>query len=161
MDLSIALHAHITFAEYFEPAVQAAFERAQARRWRVLARRFAHHPAVFGYDLIDEPMGRLRAGEGLPAAAHRIESEQLTPMYDRIAGAIRRVDRHHRLFVEPTPIVGEGLSTPPADAGWQVSVHGPATARPRAVPAGERGTIRVGTQSGACGRVTVSRLPRD
>ncbi|MFJ5802211.1 cellulase family glycosylhydrolase [Streptomyces decoyicus] len=113
-------HPDDWFAEYFEPAVQAAFEhlyedsdlqRAQARMWRVLAQRFAHHPAVFGYDLINEPMGRLRAGEDLPAAAHRIEAEQLTPMYHRIAAAIRTADRHHRLFVEPTPIVGEGLPT--------------------------------------------------
>ncbi|MFG2097577.1 cellulase family glycosylhydrolase [Streptomyces sp. NPDC048612] len=113
-------HPDDWFAEYFEPAVQAAFEhlyedadlqRAQARMWRVLAERFAHHPAVFGYDVINEPMGRQRTGEDLPAAARRIESEQLTPMYNRIARAIRTVDRHHRLFVEPTPIVGEGLPT--------------------------------------------------
>ncbi|MFE0186829.1 cellulase family glycosylhydrolase [Streptomyces sp. NPDC058989] len=113
-------HPEDWFAEYFEPAVQAAFEhlyedrdlrRAQARMWQVLARRLAHHPAVFGYDLINEPMGRLRAGEDLPTAAHRIESEQLTPMYNRIADAIRTADRHSRLFVEPTPIVGEGLPT--------------------------------------------------
>ncbi|MEU8824680.1 cellulase family glycosylhydrolase [Streptomyces sp. NPDC048636] len=113
-------HPEDWFAEYFEPAVQAAFEhlyedrdlqRAQARMWRVLARRVGHHPAVFGYDLINEPMGRLREGEDLPTAAHRIESEQLTPMYNRIADAIRTVDRRGRLFVEPTPIVGEGLPT--------------------------------------------------
>ncbi|WP_432589424.1 cellulase family glycosylhydrolase [Streptomyces sp. HD1123-B1] len=113
-------HPEDWFAEYFEPAVQAAFEhlyedrdlqRAQARMWQVLARRLGHHPAVLGYDLINEPMGRLRPGEDLPAAAHRIESEQLTPMYNRIADAIRTVDRHSRLFVEPTPIVGEGLPT--------------------------------------------------
>ncbi|MFF3748716.1 cellulase family glycosylhydrolase [Streptomyces kronopolitis] len=315
-------HPDDWFGEYFEPAVQAAFEhlyedsdlrRAQARMWQVLARRFAHHPAVFGYDLINEPMGRMRAGEDLPAAAHRIESEQLTPMYDRIASAIRTVDRRHRLFVEPTPIVGEGLPTglgrikdpkvvyaphfynatmeaggdydpaahwmeayenavvgypsahhlpvvvgewgprdsslphmaafygdalgsldryssgwagyvwcygggycavdkdgrflankdqtarpyapavagtvraqhydpatrtfrlvydaarrpgvseltaPPAAAGWQVSVRGPATARPRTVPGGERGTIRVRTEPRASGRVTVTLSPR-
>ncbi|MEW1751885.1 cellulase family glycosylhydrolase [Streptomyces angustmyceticus] len=320
--LPFTRHPDDWFAEYFEPAVQAAFEhlyedrdlqRAQARMWRVLAQRFAHHPAVFGYDLINEPMGRLRPGEDLPAAAHRIEAEQLTPMYNRIAAAIRTVDRRHRLFVEPTPIVGEGLptglgrihdpkvvyaphfyhatmeaggdydpsghwiasyedavtrypsahhlpvvvgewgprdsslphmarfyddalasfdryssgwagyvwcygggycavdqdgrflankqqtarpyapavagtvreqrydpptrtlrlgyapsgrpdvtelSTPPAATGWQVSVQGPASARPRVVPAGKRGTIRVETRPGASGRVTVTVSPR-
>ncbi|WP_241779771.1 cellulase family glycosylhydrolase [Streptomyces natalensis] len=315
-------HPEDWFAEYFEPAVQAAFEhlyedrdlqRAQARMWQVLARRLAHHPAVFGYDLINEPMGRLRAGEDLPTAAHRIESEQLTPMYNRIAAAIRTADRHSRLFVEPTPIVGEGLptglgrihdpkvvyaphfydatmeaggdydpsahwieayenavtrypsaqhipvvigewgprdsslpnmarfygdalasldryssgwagyewcygggycavgadgrflankeqtarpyapavagtvrdqgydpvartfhlvygspgrpgvselSTPPTAVGWRVSVRGPAVARPRTVPAGRRGTVRVWTQPGASGRITVTVCPQ-
>lgn len=113
-------HPDDWFSEYYEPAVQAAFEhlyqdadlrRAQARMWQVLAGRLAHHPAVFGYDLINEPMGKLRPGEDLPAAAHRIEATQVTPMYHRIAAAIRQVDRRHWLFVEPTPIVGEGVPT--------------------------------------------------
>ncbi|MFI8938636.1 cellulase family glycosylhydrolase [Streptomyces syringium] len=113
-------HPDDWFAEYFEPAVQAAFEhlyedadlrRAQARMWQVLAGRLAHHPAVLGYDLINEPMGRLLPGEDLPTAARRIEAEQITPMYNRLAAAIRQVDRRHWLFVEPTPIVGEGVPT--------------------------------------------------
>lgn len=108
------------FAEYFEPAVQRAFthlyddpdlRRAQADAWRVLAGRFAHHPAVIGYDLINEPMGEPKEGEDLPTAAARIEREQLTPMYNRLAGAVRSADRNAWLFVEPTPIVGEGVPT--------------------------------------------------
>ncbi|MFE5869659.1 cellulase family glycosylhydrolase [Streptomyces roseifaciens] len=113
-------HPDDWFAEYFEPAVQAAFEHlyqdedlrhAQARMWQVLAGRLAGHPAVFGYDLINEPMGRMRPGESIPDAARRIESTQITPMYRRIAEAIRRVDRRHWLFVEPTPAAGEGVPT--------------------------------------------------
>ncbi|GHF13876.1 glycoside hydrolase family 5 protein [Streptomyces morookaense] len=108
------------FSEYYEPAVQAAFEHlyqdadlrnAQARMWQVLAARFVRHPAVLGYDLMNEPMGKVRPGEDFPAAARRIESTQLTPMYGRIAAAIRRVDRRNWLFVEPTPAAGEGLPT--------------------------------------------------
>ncbi|MFD5430293.1 cellulase family glycosylhydrolase [Streptomyces sp. NPDC127084] len=108
------------FAEYFEPAVQRAFthlyedpdlRRSQARMWRVLAGRFADHPAVLGYDLINEPMGEMREGEDLPSAARRIEREQLTAMYNRLADAVRAVDRDNWLFVEPTPIVGEGVPT--------------------------------------------------
>ena len=79
--------------------------------WRLLADRFGDHPAVFGYDLINEPMGELREGEELPAAARRIEAQYLTPMYNRIARHIRTVDRESRLFIEPTPIVGEGVPT--------------------------------------------------
>ncbi|MGK5631805.1 glycoside hydrolase family 5 protein [Streptomyces sp. URMC 123] len=113
-------HPDDWFAEYFEPAVQAAFDhlyrdrdlqRAQARMWQVLAGRLAGHPALLGYDLINEPMGRMLPGEDLATAARRIEAEQLTPMYNRLADAIRAVDRRTWLFVEPTPIVGEGVPT--------------------------------------------------
>ncbi|MFI1178305.1 glycoside hydrolase family 5 protein [Streptomyces sp. NPDC020799] len=108
------------FGEYYEPAVQAAFEHlyedadlrlAQARMWQVLAGRLGRHPAVFGYDLINEPMGRLRPGEDLPSGARRIERDQLTPMYNRLAAAVRRADRRHHLFVEPTPATGEAVPT--------------------------------------------------
>lgn len=108
------------FSEYFQPAVQRAFthlyedpdlERAQAAMWQVLAERFRDHPAVIGYDLINEPMGELREGEDLPTAARRIEAQHLTPMYNRLARAVRAKDRDTWLFVEPTPIVGEGVPT--------------------------------------------------
>ncbi|MHC0429278.1 glycoside hydrolase family 5 protein [Streptomyces sp. O3] len=108
------------FSEYFEPAVQRAFthlyedpdlQRAQAGMWRVLAARVGGHPAVLGYDLINEPMGELRPGEDLPTAARRIERDHLTPMYQRLAKAVRAVDRDNWLFIEPTPIVGEAVPT--------------------------------------------------
>lgn len=108
------------FSEYFQPAVQRAFthlyedpdlQRAQAAMWQVLAARFRDHPAVIGYDLINEPMGELREGEDLPTAARRIEAQHLTPMYNRLARAVRAKDRDTWLFVEPTPIVGEGVPT--------------------------------------------------
>ncbi|MFE6461104.1 cellulase family glycosylhydrolase [Streptomyces cinereoruber] len=108
------------FSEYFEPAVQRAFthlyededlRRAQARMWRVLADRLDGHPALLGYDLINEPMGEIREGEDLATAARRIERDQLTPLYNRLADAVRTVDRDAWIFVEPTPIVGEGVPT--------------------------------------------------
>ncbi|UFR00980.1 cellulase family glycosylhydrolase [Streptomyces sp. Go40/10] len=113
-------HPDDWFAEYFEPAVQRAFthlyedadlQSAQAAMWRTLAARFARHPAVLGYDLVNEPMGEQRPGEDLATAARRIERDQLTPMYNRLADAVRPVDRDAWLFVEPTPIVGEGVPT--------------------------------------------------
>lgn len=108
------------FSEYFQPAVQRAFthlyedpdlRRAQAAMWQLLAERFGRHPAVIGYDLINEPMGELRPGEDLPTAARRIEAEHLTPLYNRLARAVRAKDRSTWIFVEPTPIVGEGVPT--------------------------------------------------
>ncbi|GGT32908.1 cellulase family glycosylhydrolase [Streptomyces purpureus] len=113
-------HPDDWFAEYFEPAVQRAFTHlyedpdlrlAQARMWRVLADRFEDHPAVLGYDLINEPMGELKEGEDLPTAARRIERDHLTAMYNRLADAVRTVDQDNWIFVEPTPIVGEGVPT--------------------------------------------------
>ncbi|MCX5340925.1 cellulase family glycosylhydrolase [Streptomyces atratus] len=113
-------HPDDWFSEYFEPAVQRAFthlyedldlQRAQAQMWKVVADRYAHHPAVLGYDLINEPMGEMEEGEDLATAARRIEAQQLTPMYNRLARAVRSVDRANWLFVEPTPIVGEGVPT--------------------------------------------------
>ncbi|MER6612604.1 cellulase family glycosylhydrolase [Streptomyces xantholiticus] len=113
-------HPDDWFAEYFEPAVQRAFTHlyedrdlrlAQTRMWRVLADRFEDHPAVIGYDLINEPMGEMREGEDMATAARRIEAQQLTPMYNRLADAVRSVDRENWLFVEPTPVVGEGVAT--------------------------------------------------
>lgn len=113
-------HPDDWFSEYFEPAVQRAFTHlyededlrlAQARMWRVLADRFEDHPAVLGYDLINEPMGEVREGEDLATAARRIERDQLTAMYNRLADAVRSVDPDSWIFVEPTPIVGEGVPT--------------------------------------------------
>ncbi|EPD96556.1 hypothetical protein HMPREF1486_00731 [Streptomyces sp. HPH0547] len=113
-------HPDDWFSEYFEPAVQRAFthlyndadlRRAHERMWRVLAARLGSHPAVIGYDLINEPMGEVRPGEDLPTAARRIEAEQLTPMHNRLADAIRSVDDDNWIFFEPTPIVGEGVPT--------------------------------------------------
>ncbi|MEU0005400.1 cellulase family glycosylhydrolase [Streptomyces sp. NPDC006314] len=118
--LPFTAHPDDWFAEYFEPAVQRAFthlyadqdlRRAQARMWRTLAGRFAHHPAVLGYDLINEPMGEPHRAEDLPTAARRIERDQLTPMYNRLADAVRSADRDAWVFVEPTPLVGEGVPT--------------------------------------------------
>ncbi|MEU6663533.1 cellulase family glycosylhydrolase [Streptomyces sp. NPDC046821] len=113
-------HPDDWFSEYFEPAVQRAFthlyededlQRAQARMWKVVADRFGHHPAVLGYDVINEPMGELRPDEDLATGARRIEHDQLTPMYNRVADAIRTEDRNGWVFIEPTPIVGEGVPT--------------------------------------------------
>ncbi|WP_433545725.1 cellulase family glycosylhydrolase [Streptomyces sp. CA-294286] len=113
-------HPDDWFSEYFQPAVQRAFthlyedadlQQAQAKMWRLLADRYGDHPAVLGYDFLNEPMGELKEGEDLPTAARRIERDQVTPMHNRLAAAVRSVDAKKWLFVEPTPIVGEGVPT--------------------------------------------------
>ncbi|MFI1577705.1 cellulase family glycosylhydrolase [Embleya sp. NPDC020630] len=108
------------FAEYYTPGVQAAFDhlyedrdlrRAQAAMWTRVAATFGRHPAVLGYDLMNEPMGRFRDGEDIPTAAARLESTQITDTWNRLTDAIRLVDRRNWIFVEPTPIVGLGVPT--------------------------------------------------
>lgn len=113
------------FANYFQPAVQAAFrhlfsdadlQRAQARTWRYLARRLAGHDALLGYDLFNEPMGQIDADdlsdpETLARKSAAFESGDLAAMYRRLIRAVRSVDTRSWLWVEPTVLVGEGIPT--------------------------------------------------
>jgi len=57
--------------------------------WKQLAARYADHPFVIGYDVINEP------GYGLTG-------EQINGFYRRVTSAIREVDDHHILFLEGT-----------------------------------------------------------
>ncbi|MET7302316.1 cellulase family glycosylhydrolase [Embleya sp. NPDC005575] len=108
------------FSEYFEPSVQAAFDHlyndsdlraAQARMWMTVAATLGRHPALLGYDLMNEPFAKFLEGEDLPTAASRFEATQLTDLWNRLADAVRLVDRRSWVFVEPTVIVGVGVPT--------------------------------------------------
>ncbi|MFI9064247.1 cellulase family glycosylhydrolase [Streptomyces sp. NPDC053429] len=108
------------FSEYFEPSVQAAFDHlykdtdlrtAHARMWTTVASALGGHPALLGYDLMNEPFARFLEGEDLPAAAARFEAGELTEMWNRLARAVRLVDQKSWVFVEPTVIVGLGVPT--------------------------------------------------
>ncbi|MEV7523878.1 cellulase family glycosylhydrolase [Streptomyces sp. NPDC091371] len=108
------------FSQYFEPSVQAAFDHlykdsdlrtAHARMWMTVASALGRHPALLGYDLMNEPFAKFLEGEDLPAAAARFEAGELTEMWNRLARAIRLVDQKSWVFVEPTVIVGLGVPT--------------------------------------------------
>ncbi|KJY35150.1 MULTISPECIES: cellulase family glycosylhydrolase [Streptomyces] len=108
------------FSEYFEPSVQTAFDHlykdgdlraAHARMWVTVASALGGHPALLGYDLMNEPFAKFLEGEDLPAAAARFEAGELTEMWNRLARAVRLVDRKSWVFVEPTVIVGLGVPT--------------------------------------------------
>jgi len=60
----------------------------------VLARRFAHERAVLGYEILNEPLAFL-APNGDAA---------LRAFHERVARAIRRVDRRHLIAFEPDVI---------------------------------------------------------
>ncbi|WP_164764798.1 hypothetical protein [Streptomyces lydicus] len=109
-----------------------------------------------GYCAVDKD-GRFQANK----------EQTARPYAHAVAGTVReqRYDATTRTFhlvydSSGRPGVSE-LSTPPTATGWQVSVHGPAVARPRVVPAGERGTVRIWTRPGASGRVTVTVSARE
>lgn len=105
---------------YTQPAVQNAFEhlyedadlrQAQIDAWLKVVDRVAGHPALFGYDLMNEPFGKIREGENLLEAAARVEAEQLTPMYQRLTDAISAVDPDRWTFIEPPNLNSLGVAT--------------------------------------------------
>lgn len=106
--------------DYLQPGVQAAWENlyedpeiraAQANAWTHVAAEYADHPNVIGYDLLNEPFGKIREGEDLLTAAKRVESVQLTAMYQRLTDAIRTVDARSWMFIEAPNLASLGIST--------------------------------------------------
>ena len=105
---------------YLEPAVQAAWEHLyedadlraqQIEAWSEVVTRFMDHPAVLGYDLLNEPFGKIRPGEDLFSAAERVERVQLTAMYQRLTDAISAIDPDHWVFIEPPNLASLGIAT--------------------------------------------------
>ncbi len=110
----------VWFLNYLQPAVQAAFEhlyedpdlrQAQIDAWLHVVERVQDHPALFGYDLMNEPFGKIRPGEDLFTAAERVEREQLTAMFQRLTDAISAVDPDHWVFFEPPNLASLGIPT--------------------------------------------------
>lgn len=105
---------------YLQAAVQNAFEHLyedsdirawQIRAWTHVVERSKNHPALLGYDLLNEPFGKFRAGEDFFTAAARVEREQLTPMYQRLTDAIAAIDPAHWVFIEPPNLASIGIPT--------------------------------------------------
>ncbi|GAG77610.1 unnamed protein product, partial [marine sediment metagenome] len=71
-----------------------------------IARRFGEHPAVIGYDLMNEPIGD--------------EVSQFAPLYEDAGAAIRGVDPDGILFIEPSILTSFGAiysQLPPLSLG--------------------------------------------
>ncbi|MBB3606079.1 endoglycosylceramidase [Mycolicibacterium sp. BK556] len=75
--------------------------------WQRVATYFNGNAAVIGYDIMNEPM----AGSTYPIAllgGSFFATQQLTPMYNQVAAAIRSVDATTALYLEPpNPAVTE------------------------------------------------------
>jgi endoglycosylceramidase len=108
------------FVANLHPAVQAAWEHLyedadlraeQVESFLHVVRRVAGHPALLGYDLLNEPFGRFREGEQILDAAARVEATQITPMYQRLTDAIRTVDTDSWVFVHPPNVASLGIAT--------------------------------------------------
>lgn len=106
--------------EYLQPAVMTAFDhlyddedlrQTQIDAWLHVVHAVKDHPALLGYDLLNEPFGLLREGHDLFSEAARIERDQLTPMYQRLTDAISAVDPDHWIFFEPPNVASLGIST--------------------------------------------------
>ncbi len=109
---------------YFQPAVTRVFDNFWAytdgpdadlqdhftAMWTAVAARFKDHPAVIGYDILNEPYPgsyfdkieaatRRTVKDGAPSAAFDVE--RFGPFYQRVIDAIRTVDSDHWIFFEP------------------------------------------------------------
>lgn len=105
---------------YLQPAVQEAwenlYENAKIRAWqeewyKALVTRVSGHSNIFGYDLLNEPFGKIRPGEDLAKAAARVESKQITPMYQRLTNVIRTIDTKRWIMVEPPNVASLGVKS--------------------------------------------------
>lgn len=61
------------------------------RIWTTLAQRYASEPTVLGYDLLNEPIAHYFDVNAL--------NPKLEPLYKKITGEIRKVDRNHIIFL--------------------------------------------------------------
>jgi endoglycosylceramidase len=118
------------WTNYLAPAVKAAFDNFfnvkgkgtalmdhYGDAWAAVAARFADHPAVLGYDLMNEPSpGSLFDLSGTPGGRNTIfERDYLTPFYARTIGRIRAVDPDGWIFLEPIFLLAAGGV--PSDVG--------------------------------------------
>lgn len=108
---------------YYQPAVKRAFDnfwdatgphadlqQHYAAVWQAIARRFAEHDNIVGYDVMNEPFpgSDFDVGEALfrrspedGGTTKVFDETKLGPFYQRMIDAIRKVDTRHWIFVEP------------------------------------------------------------
>lgn len=139
------------FLQGADPAVQAAYQsfwnpsdgdtRLQDHYMDTLAQlveRFADHPAVIGFDVMNEPSfanGDLAATLAIQgdAAAGRFVNENLTDFMNRGIEAVRSVDQNTWVFIQPTSLLN---AFPYAGDLTEADITDPRDGPPRIVYAG-------------------------
>lgn len=103
---------------YTDPALVGAF----AEHWRIVAQRFAKHPAVIGYELLNEPWpGDVLSDPGLALRPGWADAHLLRPFFDAATEAIRSADPTALVLFEPslteaTLGLPAGFTSPPGGA---------------------------------------------
>ena len=112
---------------YLEPNVKACFDglwndpalgEAHAAAWRHIAGRLGDHPAVIGFDAINEPHW----------GSHDLftfEGERLQPFYDRDVAAVRAVAPRWVAFLEPAGSRNIGIPTSQQPFAYPHVVYAP------------------------------------
>ncbi len=101
------------FANYFNSSVMACFDKLYtdpvlgehyAMAWRQLSARLANHPAVLGFDVMNEPFWG-------SAPVEQFEQTRLQPFYERIVAAVRQDAPSWLAFLEPATSRSIGYPT--------------------------------------------------
>ncbi len=74
--------------------VNATLQEHLAEVWTNIAQRYANEPVIAGYDLFNEPTVYIYNNQGANASS-------VDRLYDRLVNAVRSVDPHHIIFLEP------------------------------------------------------------
>lgn len=75
------------------------FQDRFVRLWEVIAERYAGHPWVAGYNVMNEPVTNAPRGR-FGSDAYTPDWDALNAVYRRVVTAIRALDPHHLVFLE-------------------------------------------------------------
>jgi endoglycosylceramidase len=115
------------FLGYTDPAVTAcvddfwksrSLQDAYAAMWAEVARRFQDHPAVLGFDPMNEPYWG-----SFPLDVH--EESRLGPLYENVVGKVRAQAQQWLAFLEPSSARNLGLPTHLPEFSFDRIVYAP------------------------------------
>jgi endoglycosylceramidase len=115
------------FLNYLDPNVVACFDALWtdislqdhlARAWRHVAQRVGPHPAVVGFDVLNEPyLGSFALAD--------FEPQALQPFYERVVSAVRQDAPHWVAFLEPSSMRNLGFPSTLAPFPFPNVVYAP------------------------------------